>query len=149
MIDQRIIERRADLERRGVPTSNMTDADVDSFFDLQDDVEVEQSIQLSHNTKAVCTKCGREDAPTLYLKREHGRYAMLCRMLDGSGCWPQSVRVLCRNIDKDQVQCIQLAEYVVAFGPDGLVQVDTCSDHLGQTVSKFPATQYNVYPLED
>jgi hypothetical protein len=110
---------------------------------------VEQAILLSFGTKAVCTDCGREDAPFFYLKRSHGFYEMLCRLADGSGCWPNSPRTLCRHIDQDQVQCTQLAEYKVTFGGDQTVETESCCEHLGRMVAAIPCNVHYVYPLED
>jgi hypothetical protein len=109
--------------------------------------EIQQELILAPNTKAVCTSCGREDAHKLYMKRQGGRYVLLCKMLDGSGCYPQSHRSLCCHIAADVEQCLQLAEWRVEFA-DSTKVYECCSDHLGRIAGLFPSNTRQVYPIE-
>jgi hypothetical protein len=109
--------------------------------------EVQQEIRLSIGTKAICTQCGDEYAPTLYLKRARGKYDLLCVNLNGSGCYPQSCRTLCRYVDPERVQCTQLAEWEITYGADKLRSTQTCSDHVGRMLSD--SNSHSIHPLED
>lgn len=108
--------------------------------------EFEQTIQLSTGTKAACTRCGRDDAPFLFLKRVNGLYELLCKDFDASGCWPQSARTLCNYADHRGVQCTILAEYSVQCGDDPIRTFMTCGEHIAQFAQRH--SQYKLYPLD-
>ena len=104
-----------------------------------------QKVKLDSQTKAVCTKCGKEDAPLLFFRRTRGLYSLLCHLPDGSGCYNNSAKVLCQYLDSDQCSCTQLAEYEVV-GSTGLTSQMSCSDHLGKFI-KLQST-YLIQPLD-
>ena len=100
----------------------------------------------SHGTTIACTKCARLNAPSYYLKRSHGRYAVLC-FDNGQGCWERSATSLCSYVDQTETQCTDLAEWVVAYGPDMIKERHVCGIHVSATLSD--ATEYRVFALED
>jgi hypothetical protein len=100
----------------------------------------------SHGTTIACTKCGRLEAPGYYLKRSHGRYAVLC-FDNGAGCWEHSSRANCSYVDQHSAQCMELAEWAVAYGPDLLKQRSVCALHVPAVLSD--ASEHRIYPLED
>lgn len=107
-----------------------------------------QKIKLmpSHGTTIACTKCGRLEAPAYYLKRSHGRYAVLC-FSGGEGCWEHSSHANCSYVDQYSSQCMDLAEWVVAYGSDMLKERQVCSLHVAAVLSD--ATVHKVFALED
>jgi hypothetical protein len=105
-----------------------------------------QKVQLDSQTKAVCTVCGREDAPTLFFRRHKGLYSLLCFMPDGSGCYSNSAKVLCQYVDSDLCSCTQLAEHEIIGGVDGLTIQMSCNDHLGRFVGQ--QSVYRIHPLD-
>lgn len=108
---------------------------------------IEQQLVLSPSTKAVCSGCGREDGHTLFVKRQGGKYILLCKQVDGSGCYPQHHRTLCCHIGADTEQCMQLAEWRVEF-IEGTKSFECCSDHLGRISGMFATHTRKVYSLE-
>lgn len=103
------------------------------------------TLQLSHGTTLACTNCGRLNAPAFYLKRSHGRYAVLC-FDHGQGCWERSARSMCSYVDQHQAQCPDLAEYAVAYGKDKLKERHVCALHVPAVLSD---AEHFVYPLQD
>lgn len=108
--------------------------------------DIIQQVKLDGQVKAVCTTCGREDAPLLFFRRTKGLYSLLCHMPDGSGCYANSARVLCQYVDSDQCSCTQMAEHEIIGGTDGLTMQMSCSDHLGKFVGQ--QSVYKIYPIE-
>ena len=100
----------------------------------------------SHGTTIACTKCGRLGAPAYYLKRSHGRYAILC-FAHGEGCWEHSANSNCSYVDQHSTQCMELAEWAVTYGPDLLKERQVCSMHIQAVLSD--ATEHRIYPLQD
>ena len=103
-------------------------------------------IMPSHGTTVACTVCGRLNAPAYYLKRSHGRYAVLC-FDGGQGCWEHSANSACTYVDQHSTQCMDLAEWVVAYGPDMLKERHVCSIHVPAVLSDV--SEHRIYPLED
>lgn len=112
----------------------------------EEDLTRTQSIILQHNTKAVCTSCGKEDALVLVIRRREGLYEALCRNQDGSGCYPNSTNTLCNYTDPDGVPCQQLAAWRVSLGQDHIRQYKACTDHVGQFLGR--ASVHTVTPVE-
>lgn len=106
----------------------------------------ETPIRPSHGTTLACTKCGALNAPAYYLKRSHGRYAVLC-FNQGAGCWEHSANSICSYVDQLQAQCADLAEWVVAYGEDMLRERHVCSMHVAAVLSD--AAVHKVFPLQD
>jgi hypothetical protein len=93
-----------------------------------------------------CTRCGRLNAPAYYLKHSHGMYAVLC-FSNGEGCWEHSGRANCSYIDQTMAQCLDLAEWVVAYGPDMLTQREVCGLHVPAVLSDV--SEHRIFPLKD
>ena len=100
----------------------------------------------SHGTTVACTKCARLNAPAYYLKRSHGRYAVLC-FDNGQGCWERSATSLCSYVDQTDTQCMDLAEWVVAYGPDMIKERHVCGMHISGVLSDV--TEHRVFALQD
>lgn len=100
----------------------------------------------SRGTTIACTKCGRLEAPAYYLKRSHGRYAVLC-FDNGQGCWERSSHGNCSYVDQYSSQCMELAEWAIAYGPDMVKERHVCSLHVPAVLSD--ATEHRVFALED
>lgn len=110
-------------------------------------VIIEQKIVPSTGTKPVCSTCGRTDAHTLILRRKAGYYELLCKQVDGSGCYPLASRRNCSYTYPNQIDCPQVAEYCVALGKERLFERQVCRDHVGESLAQGPL--YLIYPLED
>jgi hypothetical protein len=108
---------------------------------------IEQKIIPSTGTKLVCTTCGRNDWHILILRRRAGLLEGLCKQEDGSGCYPVSSRRNCSYTYPNQMDCPQLAEFVVALGKDKLYERQVCKEHVGEAIGENPL--YLVWPLED
>jgi hypothetical protein len=104
------------------------------------------SIKPSHGTTLACTKCGALNAPAYYLKRSHGRYAVLC-FNNGDGCWEHSSNSNCSYVDQYMSQCMDLAEWVVAYGEDMLKERHVCSIHVAAVLSD--SAVHKVFPIQD
>src|ERR1039458_946912 len=100
----------------------------------------------SHGTTVACTKCARLNAPAYFLKRSHGRYAVLC-FDNGQGCWERSATSLCSYVDQTDTQCMDLAEWVVAYGPDMIKERHVCGMHISGVLSDV--TEHRVFALQD
>ena len=100
----------------------------------------------SHGTTIACTKCARLNAPSYYLKRSHGRYAVLC-FDNGQGCWERSATSLCSYVDQTETQCMDLAEWVVAYGPDMIKERHVCGMHISGVLSDV--TEHRIFALQD
>ena len=100
----------------------------------------------SHGTTVACTKCARLNAPAYYLKRSHGRYAVLC-FDNGQGCWERSSNSLCSYVDQTDTQCMDMAEWVVAYGPDMLKERHVCGMHIPGVLSDV--TEHRIFALQD
>lgn len=109
--------------------------------------EIVQTIMPSTGTKPVCTTCGRQDGHTLLLRRKAGLYELLCKQQDGSGCYPLSTRRNCSYSYPNNIDCPQVAEYVVAIGEERRSERQVCRDHVGEVLRQGPL--YQVWPLED
>jgi hypothetical protein len=100
----------------------------------------------SFGTTIACTNCARLNAPAYYLKRSHGRYSVLC-FDHGNGCWEHSTRVNCSYVDQHSAQCVDLAEWVVAYGPDMLKERHVCAIHVAGVLGD--STEHRIFPLQD
>lgn len=110
-------------------------------------VMIEQKLIPSSGTKLVCTSCGRADWHVLLLRRKAGLLEGLCKMEDGSGCFPLASRRNCQYTYPEQIDCPKLAEYTVCLGTELLNPRDVCRDHVGEMLRQGPL--YQVWPLED
>lgn len=106
----------------------------------------ETPIKTSHGTTLACTKCGALNAPAYYLKRSHGRYAVLC-FNQGDGCWEHSSNSNCSYVDQYQAQCMDLAEWVVAYGEDMVKERHVCALHVAAVLSDVAV--HKVFPIQD
>lgn len=143
--------RRHRATRPGQPpyvTSFPTLTDEDLLLALEGALGRENGPKVapSHGTTIACTKCGRLNAPQYYLKRSHGRYAVLC-FDNGQGCWERSGASNCTYIDQHMAQCPDLAEWVVAYGEDKLKERHVCSIHVAAVLTDV--SEHRVYPLQD
>ena len=100
----------------------------------------------SHSTTVACTKCARLNAPAYYLKRSHGRYAVLC-FDNGKGCWEHAANSLCSYTDQFDTQCMEMAEWVVAYGPDMLKERHVCGMHISGVLSDV--TEHRIFAIQD
>ncbi len=100
----------------------------------------------SRGTTLSCTKCGALNAQTYYLKRSHGHYAVLC-FQNGNGCWERSSHANCSYVDQYASQCMDLAEWTVAYGSDQLKERQVCSMHIPAVLSDV--AEHRIYPLQD
>lgn len=110
-------------------------------------VMIDQKLIPSSGTKIVCTTCGRSDWHTLLLRRKAGLLEGLCKMEDGSGCYPLASRRNCQYTYPEQIDCPKLAEYTICLGTELLNPRDVCRDHVGEMLRHGPL--YQVWPLED
>lgn len=108
---------------------------------------IQQTILPSSGTRLVCTTCGKADWHVLILRRKAGLLEGLCKQVDGSGCYPLAPRRNCTYTTSDQMDCMQLAEYVVASGEQRLNPRHVCRDHIGEMLRQGPL--YQVWPSED
>jgi hypothetical protein len=104
------------------------------------------NVAPSHGTTIACTKCGRLEASAYYLKRSHGFYAVLC-FDNGNGCWERSSHSNCSFVDQYSAQCMELAEWSVAYGSDKLKERQVCALHVAAVLSDV--AEHRVYPLQD
>jgi hypothetical protein len=109
--------------------------------------EIQQTIIPSQGTKLVCTNCGTQNWHTLILRRKAGLLEGLCKQVDGSGCYPLAARHNCSYTYPEQIDCPQVAEYIVALGKQRLNQRQVCRDHVGEMLRQGPL--YQVWSLED
>jgi hypothetical protein len=109
--------------------------------------DIQQTIIPSSGTKLVCTQCGREDWHTLILRRRAGLLEGLCKQEDGSGCYPCSSRRNCSYTYPNQMDCPQVAEYVVSMGKDKLFERQVCRDHISQAIGE--QSLYQVWAIND
>lgn len=108
--------------------------------------QLKQNIRPSYGTTVSCTRCGRLDASAYYLKHSHGKYALLC-FDGGNGCWERSAHSNCSYVDPHTTQCLDLAEWVVAYGQDMLKERHVCSMHVAAVLSDV--SEHRVFALED
>lgn len=111
-----------------------------------EEVVIDQQVIPSRGTKLVCTRCGREDFHVLLLRRRRGLIEGLCKQQDGTGCYPNSSRGNCKHVDPNKIACTQLAEWEIVDRHTYLTLTETCTDHLGITMT---ANGAEVFPLED
>jgi len=110
-------------------------------------IQKDFSLIVSPGTTIACTCCHRIDMPAYYLKRSNGKYDVLC-FDNGSGCWEHSGIGLCSFIDRDEAQCMDLAEWTVVYGPNtDLSRKCVCSRHIPAVLGN--ASEYRIYPLDD
>jgi hypothetical protein len=105
----------------------------------------ESNLIVNPGTPLACSSCFRTGAETYYLKRNSGKYAVLC-FDKGFGCWEKSSRTCCTYTDQHQAQCEELAEYEVVYG-DTLSRRGVCTVHVGAVLSA-DIPHYKIYPLD-
>lgn len=100
-------------------------------------------LRMGAGTPLACTQCHRIDMPVYYLKRANAKYDVLC-----SDCYAHSSRSLCTYIDRDEAQCMDLAEFIVVYGQaNDLMRRAVCSRHVPAVLGGAP--EYRLYPLDD
>ena len=100
------------------------------------------TLRMGAGTPLACTQCHRIDMPVYYLKRANAKYDVLC-----SDCYAHSSRSLCTYIDRDEAQCMDLAEFIVVYGQaNDLMRRAVCSRHVPAVLGGAPV--YVLYPLD-
>jgi hypothetical protein len=105
----------------------------------------ESNLIVNPGTPLACSSCFRTGAETYYLKRNSGKYAVLC-FDKGFGCWEKSSRTCCSYTDQHQAQCEELAEFEVVYG-NTLSRRGVCAVHVGAVLTA-DIPHYKIYPLD-
>lgn len=100
----------------------------------------------SPGTPLVCHVCQDIEAPQYRLRRQAGKYILLCYK-NGEGCWERHPARNCEYTDNQGVECTLLAEWTVGFGKDQLVKTHVCSVHVGAVLSDV--SEHTVTPLDE
>lgn len=105
-----------------------------------------KAVLVPPDTPLYCADCHDSEAPQYRLRRRGGKYVALCyRPGTTDGCWEQDATPMCDYKDHQGVQCINVAEWGIAYGPDKLQTANRCVLHVAPALSDV--TEHRVFPL--
>jgi hypothetical protein len=105
-----------------------------------------KAVLVPPDTPLYCAECHDSEAPQYRLRRRGGKYVALCyRPGTTEGCWEQDATPMCDYKDHQGVQCTNVAEWGIGYGPDKVVTAHRCLLHVAPALSDV--TEHRVFPL--